>query len=307
MSTALQDRAADEKQRAELAIEQALNVQNGRFEAVMKRQKQRMESGVQAQVAKETAAIKAQCQEELKSAIASERATAQANEQELAETLEINLTRKAVNEAEGRIQEIRNMQLSIQALSQVVADDAQYKKASHQVHRVSQAVFAISNRLDNAAPFKAELADLRQIATEDPVIAAAVEYMPAAASQRGVKTLAQLQDAFATLAPQTRRAALMPEDSGPLWIPLVYLFDFVKFQPKGMVSGSSCEEILARTEAYLHSGNLAGAVKEVSVLEGLPGTVLLDWKGAAMERLQVEQALTVVKAHSACLVAMVAD
>ena len=35
-----------------------------------------------------------------------------------------------------------------------------------------------------------------------------------------------------------------------------------------MVSGTSCEEILARAEAYLHSGNLAGAVKEVSVLEG---------------------------------------
>lgn len=307
LSTALRDRASEEQQRAELAIEQAMNVQNERFEAVLKRQQKKMEGALAAQVAQETAQIKAQCQEELVAAINAERATAQANEQELAETMEINLARKAANEAEGRMEAVRDMQLQLQALSQVVADDARYKQASHEVHRVSQAVMSISHRLESSAPFKAELAELRDIASEDPVIAAAVAYIPAAASQRGVATMAQLQSSFGALAAETRRAALMPEDAGLVWVPLSYIFDFIKFQPKGMVSGDSCEEILARVEHHLLSNNLSDAVKEASIIQGTPGQVLMDWKGAAAERLQVEQALTVVKAHSACLVAMVAD
>jgi hypothetical protein len=307
LSTALRERDAAFTSHKAQIIQEAMHKTSEHYENVLKRQTAKLEGEMQLKLATTKTELEAQAQAAVASAVQKEREAARLNEEEVAESLTIRLTQRSAAESSTRIEELRNMQLEIQALSQVVADDAHYKHMSHQVHRVSKAVLSITNQLSSNDPFAGAMSDLEQIALEDPVIAAALSYIPPAAPKRGVMTYAQLQDAFGQLAPETRRAALMPEDAGPIWIPLAYMFDTIKFKPKGQVSGDSCEEILARAEDSLNSGNLAAAVKEVELLKGLPEKVMLDWHGAAIERLRVDQAISVVKAHAACLVDQVAS
>lgn len=305
LSTALRERASQENERAQEVIEKALQVQNGRFEQIIKRQSHKYADQLKVEVGKVKAEAGAVTEAEVEAALAAAGEAARLGEEEAVEGIKLALTRKNAAEAEGRMGHVRDLQLQIEALSHVVKEDQHFKETSHTVHRVAQAVLSLNNQMDSAAPFGPQMAVLREVGQADPVISAAVSFIPAGASKTGVQTYGQLQTAFAALAPETRRAALMPEDAGPLWIPLSYVFDFAKFQPKGNVAGGSCEEILARTEYHLQAGNLGEAVHEVSTLQGMPAQVMVAWKGAAEERLRVEQALSVVKSHAACLVAQV--
>lgn len=308
LSTALRARASEERERAALKIQEAMNVQHGRFQEAMQRQHQQFEGEMQVHVARATSQKQAEMEEQLNVALEQAAAGAQASEEELAEQIEISMTRKSTAECSGRIEDIQNLAVEIQALKSVVDTDASYKTTSHQVHRVSQAVLSISNQLEKNTPFSAEMAELRQIAAAgDAVISAAVGYVPASASKNGVKTYVQLKESFGLLAPGSRRAGLMPDDAGPIWVPVAYALDFLKFHPKGDVPGGAVEEILARAEYHLDSGNLEQAVKEINLLNGPASQVMDDWSGAAKERLSVEKAMDVVKAHAACLVAQVAS
>ena len=64
-----------------------------------------------------------------------------------------------------------NANLQVQALQQVLVDDAEYKMRSHQAHKVSQSVLAINKCLQLNAPFKDELAALAQVGEVEPLIA----------------------------------------------------------------------------------------------------------------------------------------
>jgi len=307
LSTALRERAAEEGERAKALIETAQLAQHEHFLTVLKRKAQEFEGELSLKVAHakaEAAALKDQQMSAQLDELEQER---KASEQQLVESVEANITQRNAAEAGKRTEEIVNMQLQLQALSQVVADDANFKNTSQQVHRVSQAVLAISTRLENNAPFAAEMKELREVGVEDEVIRSALSYIPPSAPKRGVSTYAQLQDKFAKIAPSTRRAALMPDDGGPLWIPLSYFFDAIKFQPSGNVPGNSCEEILARVEHSLNSGELETAVQEATLLSGNAEKVMMAWRGEAMDRLRVDQAINVIKAHGRCLVAQVTD
>ena len=305
ISTAIRERNQEENSRAQAIVEKALAVQSERFQRAMRNQKKKMEQELQIQGAKAAAEMKNKMEAQMHEIIQQERAAAEESEKEAVDNVTMSLSRKNAADSEARLESIRDLQLQIEALSKVVQEDAHLKMKSQQVHRVSQAALSLANRLDNSAPFKEEISVLREVAVDDPVFAAAVGYIPPTASKTGVKTYGQLRAAFQELAPETRRAALLPSDAGPLWIPLAYIFDALKFKPSGNVAGLSCEEILARAEYNLNKGELELAVKEVDNLDGLPAQVMVEWQGAAKERLSVEQALSIIKAHSANLVAQV--
>lgn len=286
-------------------MEKALQVQSERFQRAMRQQKKKMEEDLMTKGAAAAAETRSKMEAQLHQIIAKERADAEESEKEAVESTTISLSRQNAAVAESRLAEVSELRLQITALAQVVSEDAQFKKTSQAVHRVSQAVLSLTDRMDSSSPFKNEMAVLREVAVDDPVFAAAVGYIPPTCPKTGVKTYGQLQAAFGELAPETRRAALIPNEAGPLWIPLAYLFDGLKFKATGNVTGTSCEEILARAEFNLNKGDLAKAVSEVESLDGLPAQVMGEWHGAAKERLQVENAIDVLRSHAANLVAQV--
>jgi len=227
------------------------------------------------------------------------------NEEEMADKIATSMAQRNGADSEARQQEINQLQMQIKALSQTFEDDAVYKKLSYEVHRVSAAIMSISNQMEKASSFSKEAAVLREVGQTDPVVGAAMTQISESTARRGMKTLGQLQASFDELAPETRRAALMPEDGGPVWWGLAYVFDNLKFKQTGQVPGDSCDDILTRAQDHLRKGNLMSAVEEASVIEGLPGKVLNDWVGAAKERLKAEKAIVVLKAHAKCITAQV--
>jgi len=159
--------------------------------------------------------------------------------------------------------------------------------------------------MDRSAPFTQEAAILREVAQGDSVIATALTLLPESTARKGVKTLAQLQSSFDELVPETRRAALIPEGGGPIWWGFAYVLDQMKFKQKGQVPGDACDDILTRADDYVKRGDLAHALKEVDRIHGVPGQVMVEWVGAAKERLAAEQAIALINAHAACVAAQV--
>jgi mitofilin len=190
-------------------------------------------------------------------------------------------------------------------LEQAFEEDARYKKLSHQAHQVSQAATSIFDRMESSASFSEEAALLRKVAESEPTIGAAMSQITDHTARTGVKTMAELQNTFSDLAPKVRRAALMPENGGPIWVGLAYLFDAVKFKQSGQVPGNSVDDVLTRAEYYLRSGDLSTALGEVIEVKGLPAQVMAQWVEAATERLAAEQAIVAIKAHTTCVTAQV--
>merc|ERR1711998_339230 len=81
------------------------------------------------------------------------------------EALQIQLAQ--VNQEVGeaarqRAEELEALNTKVTALQQVMLDDAEYKKRSHEAHKVSQAVLAINKCLESNSPFASELSTIKQ-------------------------------------------------------------------------------------------------------------------------------------------------
>jgi mitofilin len=300
LSTTLRERAAEEHQRTREAITKALEAQGARFNAKLKAQQLQLDSAGELKAAHAAADMKESLRESFQHAMEKQQEAARQSEEEALEALEINLTQRHTSEAEARLGEIANVKLQLRAMEQVIENDEDYKRRSHQVHRVAHAVLSLTDQMEKSAPFGEQAAVLREVAQSDEVIALAVTQLPESTCRRGVQTYLQLQEGFANLEGETRRAALMPEDGGAVWWGFTKVLSSLKFKQKGQVSGASCDDILTRAEDHLNRGNLEAAVREVSALQGLAAGVMNDWRSSALERLRVEQAIHIIKAHAAC-------
>ncbi|KAE8447047.1 hypothetical protein EG329_011182 [Mollisiaceae sp. DMI_Dod_QoI] len=217
----------------------------------------------------------------------------------------IEMKRQFIQEVKDRVEEERNARLgklsdlsnTVTELEKLTTDwnsvvDANLK--TQHLHVAVEAVRANLEKSEVPRPFVRELAALKEIASDDPVVNAAIASINPVAYQRGVPSSAQLIDRFRRVATEVRKASLLPEEAGIASHASSYLLSKLLFKKKGLATGDDVESILTRTETFLEEGDLDNAAREMNGLQGWAKTLSRDWLGEVRKVLEVQQALDVI-------------
>ncbi|MEE8515658.1 MAG: mitofilin family membrane protein [Alphaproteobacteria bacterium] len=162
------------------------------------------------------------------------------------------------------------------------------------------ALLGFHNAIARGAPFAAELAMVeRSFAGNQAALAVFAPLKPW--SGRGVATVARLQSLLEAQIPEILRAARPPvDDSGP-WLKRNLARSWERLQALVVirrvgedVPGIAPDAIIARAEAILAKDDIAGAVTELSALEGAAAAAAKDWLAQARARLAADAALAAI-------------
>lgn len=214
-----------------------------------------------------------------------------------------------------RLKAIEKLGGEVTLLETVFMTNAARLKENISLHNVSSALFDLGITT-LASPvrvsFVSELARLESAslalgsgltghghaghAGQDAVVeAVAAVLRPLAAV--GVAPHTELQARFQTVLAQGRQAALVPEGGGILDNLVAAVAAKLIIPAKGPVQGDTPEAIFAKAEYYLQHGDLKEAVQQLSLLKGMPASIVRDWLQAASDRLTVENSLKALHAH----------
>ena len=200
-------------------------------------------------------------------------------------------------EREGRLGKLNELSSSVQELEKLTAEWNSVVDSNLQTQHLVVAVEAVKAALESQTipkPFVTELAALKEIAADDPVVSAAIASINPAAYQRGIPNAAQLIDRFRRVAAEVRKAALLPEDAGVASHLASLAMSKVLFKKSGLAVGQDVEAVLARTEVLLEEGDLDGAAREMNGLQGWAKVLSKDWLSDTRRVLEVKQALDVI-------------
>lgn len=231
----------------------------------------------------------------------------QVNEQKLQNQLleqAVEMKRKFMQEVKDRVEEERDGRLgklsaltnTVTELEKLTTDWNSVVDANLKTQHLHVAVEAVRSNLEKSQvprPFIRELAALKEIAADDPVVNAAVASINPTAYQKGIPSSAQLIDRFRRVATEVRKASLLPEDAGVASHASSYILSKLMFKKKGLATGNDVESILTRTETFLEEGDLDNAAREMNGLQGWAKTLSRDWLGEVRKVLEVQQALDV--------------
>ncbi|KAL8829488.1 MAG: hypothetical protein Q9191_001982 [Dirinaria sp. TL-2023a] len=204
-------------------------------------------------------------------------------------------------ERSGRLSKLNELSTSVSELESLTADWNSVIDSNLKTQHLQVAIEAVRSALEDAdrpRPFVNELAALKELASDDPVVNAAIASINPTAYQRGIPTTAQLIDRFRRVAAEVRKSALLPEDAGIASHAASWALSKMMFQKKGMTTGDDVESVLTRTETLLEEGNLDQAAREMNALDGWAKTLSWDWLGECRRVLEVRQALEVCGAQA---------
>ncbi|HZH28678.1 MAG TPA: mitofilin family membrane protein [Azospirillaceae bacterium] len=197
------------------------------------------------------------------------------------------------------------LQQSLQRLEQAMAAAAQRTDAlARTVEQRAEAGGAaqalvlataqLRSVLGDGRPFQPELQAVQQLAGGQGPLAQVVEPLaPHAAT--GIPTRAALTERFRTLAGEIIRAD-QENGNGGDWTDraLGRLGTLVTIRRQGDVEGTGTEAVVARAQAKLGRGDLAGAVDELARLESAEGRTAAAWLADARARLAADRAAEVM-------------
>ncbi|KAI9052073.1 hypothetical protein LZ554_004326 [Drepanopeziza brunnea f. sp. 'monogermtubi'] len=230
------------------------------------------------------------------------------NEQRLRNSLleqAIELKKKFTQDLQQRVEEERNGRLgklsdltkTVGELEKLTTDWNSVVDTNLKTQHLHVAVEAVRANLEKSQvprPFIKELAALKEIASDDAVVNAAIASINPIAYQKGIPSSAQLIDRFRRVAGEVRKASLLPTDAGVASHASSYVLSKLLFKKKGLATGNDVESILTRTETFLEEGDLDGAAREMNGLQGWAKTLSRDWLGEVRKVLEVQQALDVI-------------
>ncbi|KAH7402910.1 mitochondrial inner membrane protein Mitofilin [Pyrenochaeta sp. MPI-SDFR-AT-0127] len=208
-----------------------------------------------------------------------------------------NVRDRVEAERDGRLGKLNELSSSIHELEKLTAEWNEVVDANLKTQHLVVAVEAVKSALETQAtpkPFVSELAALKEIAADDPVVSAAIASINPAAYQRGIPSSALLIDRFRRVASEVRKAALLPEDAGVASHIASLAMSKVLFKKSGLALGGDVEAILARTEVLLEEGDLDSAAREMNGLQGWAKVLSKDWLSECRRVLEVRQALDVI-------------
>lgn len=204
-------------------------------------------------------------------------------------------------ERNGRLSKLSDLSSSVTELEKLTTDWNSVIDANLKTQHLQVAVEAVRSSLDTAdrpRPFIKELAALKETASNDSVVNAAIASINPTAYQRGVPTTAQLIDRFRRVAAEVRKASLLPEDAGVASHAASFVMSKFLFKKQGMTVGDDVESVLTRTENLLEEGNLDEAAREMNTLNGWAKTLSWDWLSECRRVLEVRQAMDVISTEA---------
>ncbi|MFA5121637.1 COG4223 family protein [Zavarzinia sp.] len=153
----------------------------------------------------------------------------------------------------------------------------------------------LRNDLATEAPYAPALATVRGHfealgLLREPTIGKALETL-AVHADKGLPTTASLAARFAPLARAAVQAAAVPADGSVVDRLLAEAGNLVTVRPVGDVEGDDVAARVARAEERLGRGDLAGALAEVTKLNGPAADVLGAWRADAEARIAAESAV----------------
>ncbi|CZT44588.1 related to mysoin heavy chain proteins [Rhynchosporium secalis] len=207
------------------------------------------------------------------------------------------LKQRVEEERDGRLGKLSDLTNTVNELEKLTTDWNSVVDANLKTQHLHVAVEAVRSNLEKSQiprPFTKELAALKEIASDDPVVNAAIASINPTAYQKGVPSSAQLIDRFRRVAGEVRKASLLPADAGVASHASSYVLSKLLFRKKGLATGNDVESILTRTETFLEEGDLDAAAREMNCLQGWAKTLSRDWLGEVRKVLEVQQALHVI-------------
>ncbi|TWU75258.1 Formation of crista junctions protein 1 [Metarhizium rileyi] len=200
-------------------------------------------------------------------------------------------------ERDGRLGKLEDLTSAVSDLEKLAVGWDAVVDSNLKTQQLHVAVEAVRANLENAThpkPFIRELVALKEIASDDAVVDAAIASLNPLAYQRGVSTPSLLIDRFRRVAAEVRKASLLPDDAGVASHASSWILSHVMFKKEGLAEGSDVESILTRTQTYLEEGDLDSAAREMNGLQGWAKTLSKDWLGEVRKVLEVQQALDVI-------------
>jgi mitofilin len=201
------------------------------------------------------------------------------------------------SERDGRLGKLNELSSSVHELEKLTAEWNSVIDANLKTQHLVVAVESVKSALETQLvpkPFINELAALKEIAAEDPVVSAAIASINPSAYQHGIPSSALLIDRFRRVAGEVRKAALLPEDAGVASHLASLAMSKVLFKKSGLAVGGDVEAVLARTEVLLEEGDLDAAAREMNGLQGWAKVLSKDWLSECRRVLEVKQALDVI-------------
>lgn len=210
------------------------------------------------------------------------------------------------NKMSQRVRQMDELTKKLTELEISLKTSQDFQVGSLEAHRITAAAIALMEKLESGDPAGAAVRALEAVASENAVVSAAVQSLPAAVSLSGVSTLQQLQTAFEeTIYPQCRKAANVPPGSNGLEGQLLgSVFSLMSFPPGPDEAAPESEKdaseyVLARIKRYVQLGELEKAIVESKKLEGQVAFTAKDWEAQARDRVAVEKALKVIRMECA--------
>ncbi|KAJ6080100.1 hypothetical protein N7467_009853 [Penicillium canescens] len=221
----------------------------------------------------------------------------------------IELNRKYIHEVQGLVEREREGRLS--KLNELTSDVKELETLTagwssvidtnlktQQLQVALDAVRTVVERAETPRPFIRELVAVKELASDDPVVEAAIASINPTAYQRGIPSPTQIFDRFRRVASEVRKASLLPEDAGVASHAASLVLSKVMFKKDAVSEGDDVESILVRTESLLQQGDIDAAAREMNTLQGWAKILSKDWLGDVRRVLEVKQALEVIEAEA---------
>ncbi|KAH8693722.1 mitochondrial inner membrane protein Mitofilin [Talaromyces proteolyticus] len=221
----------------------------------------------------------------------------------------IELNRKYLNdvkelverEREGRLSKISELTTNVNELEKLTSEWSDVIESNLKTQQLQVAIDSVRTVLENASvakPFVRELVAVKELAADDPVVAAAIASINPTAYQRGIPTASQIIDRFRRVASEVRKASHLSEDAGIARHAVSVALSKVKFSNDGLTDGDDVESVLNRAENMLEEGRLDAAAREVNSLQGWAKILSKDWLADVRRILEVNQALEVMETEA---------
>ncbi|KAK9366460.1 mitochondrial inner membrane protein Mitofilin [Lipomyces kononenkoae] len=193
------------------------------------------------------------------------------------------------SERDARLSKLKELKAAFEDVTSLSAQVDKQLEIAEKTAELQLALGSLTNALQ--APYTVPLgpiiARIKQVGGEDPLVAAAVAAVPVSAYD-GVLTPAQLAARFKLLAPEIRKASLVPADAGVAGFFGSWLFSRLLWKKEGKPKGADVESVLARAESALIEGQVVEAVREVNSLDGWRKKLAEDWLTEGRKRSEVE-------------------
>lgn len=193
----------------------------------------------------------------------------------------------------GKLEELSSAVADLQKLSLGWSDVVDSTLKTQQLHVAVESVRAKLEGASQPVPFIKELVALKEIASDNPTVNAAIASVNPSSYQRGISSSSQLVDRFRRVAGEVRKASLLPNDAGVASHASSWMLSQVMFKKEGLAEGNDVESILTRAHTFLEEGDLDNAAREMNGLDGWAKTLSKDWLAEVRKVLEVKQALDV--------------